>query len=160
MHVFTKDKIARSAQAISNGPAPRVVSHVPNFQIVRRVRLVKGGRVVPSSRVVRRGRAVMAARSGRTSRNVRALRAGVGKIFTGGSKQGRAFEQAAEIFFARVLMLAVGEPEIRRGFIADFEPFEVNNADVGVAAFPDLALLKFHGKRITSHTFDCKRWRW
>jgi len=41
-------------------------------------------------------------------------------------------------------MFAVGELEIRRGFVTDFEPFEVNNADVLVAAFPDLALLKFH----------------
>ncbi len=41
-------------------------------------------------------------------------------------------------------MFAVGELEIRRGFVTDFEPFEVNNADVDLAAFPDLALLKFH----------------
>ena len=40
-------------------------------------------------------------------------------------------------------MFAVGELEIRRGFVTDFEPFEVNNADVFIAAFPDLALLKF-----------------
>lgn len=45
-------------------------------------------------------------------------------------------------------MLAVGEFEIRRGFITDFEPFEMNNADVLIAAFPDLALLKFHGRKI------------
>ena len=157
MHVFTKDKIARSAQAINNGPAPRVVSHVPNFQIVRNVCLVKVGRVVPNSRVVRSVRAVMAGRSGRTSRNVRALHAGGGEFFTGRGQEGRAFEQAAEIFFARVLMFAVGELEVRRGFITHFEPFEVNNADVGVAAFPDLALLKLHGKKITSLAFECKR---
>ena len=55
-----------------------------------------------------------------------------------------AFEQAAEILFARVLVFAAGEREIRRGFVINFEPFELNNADVGVAAFPHLALLKFH----------------
>ena len=59
-----------------------------------------------------------------------------------------AFEQAAEILFARVLMFAIGKPRIRRGFVTDFEPFEMNNADIGVAAFPDLALLKFHGRKI------------
>jgi hypothetical protein len=62
----------------------------------------------------------------------------------------RAFEQAAEIFFARVLMFAVGELEVRRGFVTDFEPFEVNNADVFIAAFPDLALLKFHRRKFIS----------
>jgi hypothetical protein len=45
-------------------------------------------------------------------------------------------------------MFAVGELEIRRGFVTDFEPFKMNNANVDVAAFPDLALLKFHGKKI------------
>ena len=65
-----------------------------------------------------------------------------------GRHECRAFEQAAEILFARVLMFAVGKLEIRRGFVADFEPFELNNADVFVAAFPDLALLKFHRWKI------------
>jgi hypothetical protein len=87
MHVFTKDKIARSAQTISNGPAPRVVSHVPNFQIVHRVRLARVGRVVRSSRTVRNVRAVMAGRSGRDSRSVQALRAGGGEGFAGGRTQ-------------------------------------------------------------------------
>ena len=63
-------------------------------------------------------------------------------------EQGGAFEQAAEIFFAGVLMLAVGELEVRGGFVADFEPFEVDDADEFLAALPDLALLKFHGREI------------
>jgi hypothetical protein len=41
-------------------------------------------------------------------------------------------------------MFAVGEFGIRRGFVADLEPFELNDADVGFAAFPNLALLQFH----------------
>src|ERR1700722_6614897 len=45
-------------------------------------------------------------------------------------------------------MFAVGELAIRRGFVTDFEPLEMNNADVFVAAFPDLALLKFHRRKI------------
>jgi len=47
-------------------------------------------------------------------------------------------------------MFAVGELEIGRGFVADFEPFKLNDADVFVAAFPDLALLKFHGRESSS----------
>jgi hypothetical protein len=47
-------------------------------------------------------------------------------------------------------MFAVGELEVRRGFVTDFEPFKMNNADVDVAAFPDLALLKFHRRKISS----------
>ena len=60
-----------------------------------------------------------------------------------------AFEQTAEIFFAGVLMLAVSELEIGGGFVADFEPFEVDDADEFLAALPDLALLKFH--EVTVH---------
>jgi hypothetical protein len=91
----------------------------------------------------------MVGRGGRNSRNAQALRAGGGEGFAGGSgDKRRAFEQAAEIFFACVLMFAVRELEIRRGFVTDFEPFELNNADILIAAFPDLALLKFHRKKI------------
>ena len=56
-------------------------------------------------------------------------------------------------------MFAVGELKIRRGFVTDFEPFEMNNADVGVAAFPDLALLKFHRRKILicSHGVPAKQ---
>jgi hypothetical protein len=41
-------------------------------------------------------------------------------------------------------MLAVGEPGIGGGLVADRQPFEMNDADKFAAAFPDLALLKFH----------------
>ena len=45
-------------------------------------------------------------------------------------------------------MFAVVEFEIRRGFVTDFEAFELNDPNVLGAAFPDLALLKFHGRKI------------
>ena len=45
-------------------------------------------------------------------------------------------------------MFAVGKFEIRRRFITDLEPFELDNADVFLAAFPNLALLKFHREKI------------
>lgn len=41
-------------------------------------------------------------------------------------------------------MFSTLELEVRGGFVSDFEPFEVNDADVFNAAFPDLALLKLH----------------
>ena len=53
----------------------------------------------------------------------------------------RVFEQAAEIFFARVLMLAVSELGVCRRLITDFEAFELHDANELLAALPDLALL-------------------
>jgi hypothetical protein len=43
-------------------------------------------------------------------------------------------------------MFTVGELEIGSGFVADFEPFKLNDAYVGAAAFPNLALFKFHAR--------------
>jgi hypothetical protein len=69
-----------------------------------------------------------------------------GNFFRGqGGDEGGAFEQAAEIFLAGVLVRAVGELEGGGGFVADFEPCEVDDAHEFSAALPDLALLKFHG---------------
>jgi hypothetical protein len=64
-----------------------------------------------------------------------------------GRDQRRAFEQAAEIFFAGVLVRAAGELEIGGGLVTDSEAFEFNDADELRAALPDLSLLKFerHG---------------
>ncbi len=59
-------------------------------------------------------------------------------------EQGGSLEQPAKIFFAGVLVLAVGEPKIGGGFVTDFESFELHDADVFPAAFPNLALLKLH----------------
>lgn len=43
-------------------------------------------------------------------------------------------------------MFAVSELRVRGGFVADFETLEMHDADESFAAFPDLALLKFHRK--------------
>lgn len=64
-----------------------------------------------------------------------------------GVDQGGALEQAAEIFFAGVMMFAAGEVLAGGGFVADFEPFKLDDAHVLIAAFPDLALLQFHGRK-------------
>ena len=53
------------------------------------------------------------------------------------------FQQAAEIFFAGMAVFAFAGMEILEDFIRDFQSFEVNDADVFVAMFPDLALLEF-----------------
>jgi len=57
----------------------------------------------------------------------------------------RAFEQAAEIFFAGDAHHAFFVGEIGHGFVFHFEPFEAHDADVFLALFPDLALAEFHG---------------
>ena len=120
-----------------------------NRAILSTGRIVRNNRVIRSVHTVMGGsHSVRAVTAGRRGRNIRAVRAGGGEGFSGGrGDERRAFEQAAEILFARLLMFAVGELEIRRGFVTDFEPFELNNADLFAAAFPDLALLKFHGRK-------------
>jgi hypothetical protein len=57
------------------------------------------------------------------------------------------FQQAAEIFFAGVAMLAFAAVEVLEDFISDLEAFKVHDADIFVAVFPDLSLLEFqrHG---------------
>src|SRR5579863_372493 len=72
---------------------------------------------------------------------------------TFGSDEDGAFEQPAEILFAGVLVLAVGELEIGGGFVTHLKPLEVNDAHKFVAALPDLALLEFHGMIGSTLTF-------
>jgi hypothetical protein len=107
-------------------------------------------------RSVRRATAVVCrVRAGSRGRNVRAVRAGGGEGFAGGrGDEHCAFEQAAEILFAGVLMFAVGELAIRGGFVTDGEAFDVNNANVDVAAFPNLALLKFQAQAQSARIFS------
>jgi len=62
----------------------------------------------------------------------------------------RAFEQAAEIFFAGDVFCPFFAGEAGHGFIFHFEPFEANDADVFPALFPDLALAQFHGRHYTN----------
>lgn len=60
----------------------------------------------------------------------------------------RAFEQAAEIFFAGDVHRAFLVAEVGHGFVFHFEPFETHDADVFLALFPDLALAQLHGRTI------------
>jgi hypothetical protein len=61
-----------------------------------------------------------------------------------------ALEQAAEIFFTGVPVFAGLGFKSRLGFVTDFQTFEVNDADIFLAAFPDLALSQFHGESFIS----------
>jgi hypothetical protein len=72
----------------------------------------------------------------------------------------RAFEQAAEIFFAGVPIPAVSELGIGRGLVTYCEPFELDDADIFTAAFPDLALTQFHGERLPLPGGNRGRGRW
>jgi len=52
-------------------------------------------------------------------------------------------QKAAEIFFAGVTVFAFGGVEILEDFVSNFQPFEMNDADVFIAMFPNLALSEF-----------------
>ena len=73
-----------------------------------------------------------------------------GRGFFDGREQVRAFEQAAEIFFACDDFSAFLVAEIRHGFVFHFEPFEADDADVFLFLFPDLALAQFHADKYTN----------
>jgi hypothetical protein len=66
-----------------------------------------------------------------------------GQRFSFQLEQAAFFQQSAEIFFAGVTMLAFAAVEIFQDFIGHFQSLEVNDADVFIAVFPDLALLEF-----------------
>src|ERR1035437_8857277 len=54
-------------------------------------------------------------------------------------------EQPAEIFFAGLVQRAFLGGETEHGFIFHGEAFQLYDADIFLALFPDLALAKFHG---------------
>jgi hypothetical protein len=56
----------------------------------------------------------------------------------------RAFEQAAEIFFAGDNISLGFISKAVHGFIFHFEPLQSDDADVLSIFFPDLTLAKFH----------------
>ena len=56
----------------------------------------------------------------------------------------RAFEQAAEIFFAGDDFRAGFAGEAGMGFVFHFQPFEADDADELSVFFPDLGLGKSH----------------
>ena len=59
-------------------------------------------------------------------------------------EQGGAFEHPAEILLAGALMLAGAARDALERFVADFQPFQMHDADKFFAAFPGLPLLEFH----------------
>ena len=63
-------------------------------------------------------------------------------------EQGGALEHPAEILFAGGAVLAVGALEALEGLVADFQPFQLHDADEIFAAFPRLALFQFHAYTI------------
>ena len=66
------------------------------------------------------------------------------RFFTGGQEL-RAFEQAAEIFFAGDHFGAGFAGEAGMGFVFHFQTFEADDADELSVFFPDLGLGKSHG---------------
>jgi hypothetical protein len=81
------------------------------------------------------------------------LRTGLKRFRRERGDEGRALKQAAEIFFAGVPVLAALGFKSGLGLVTDFETFELNDADIFLAAFPDLALSQFHGRRFISLAF-------
>ena len=59
----------------------------------------------------------------------------------------RAFEQAAEIFFAGDDFFAGFAGQVIHGFVFHFEPFQPDQTDVFSVLLPDLSLAEFHGWR-------------
>jgi hypothetical protein len=57
-------------------------------------------------------------------------------------------------------MLTVGELGIGRRLVTDFEPFELDDADVFTAAFPNLALAQFHGNACLSRAVTTGEAAW
>jgi hypothetical protein len=54
------------------------------------------------------------------------------------------FQQAAEIFFAGDVQRAFLGTGVDHGFIFHFEPFQLHDAEVFPALFPNLTLAEFH----------------
>ena len=67
-------------------------------------------------------------------------------------EQRGAFEHPAEVLFAGMLMLPGTALEALEGFIADFQSFQMHDADKFLAAFPSLPLLEFHTPTVVCKT--------
>jgi hypothetical protein len=70
-----------------------------------------------------------------------------GLLDFGGSEEDGVLYEAAEFFFADVMMGALAGGEILEGFVFHFQSLEVNDLEVNGAVIPNLALLQFHGER-------------
>lgn len=58
------------------------------------------------------------------------------------------FDEAAEFFFADMLMQAFARGEVFEGFVFHFQSLEMKDEQVLIALIPDLALLQFHGASV------------
>jgi hypothetical protein len=65
-------------------------------------------------------------------------------------QQRAVFQQPAEILLTGMLMPAFAGLEIFQHFIIYLQPFQMDEADKFIAAFPDLALSKFQRHKILS----------
>jgi len=62
----------------------------------------------------------------------------------GVGKEGGVFDEAAEFFFADVMMRAFARGEVFEGLVLNFQALQVQHVEVLIALIPDLALLQFH----------------
>jgi hypothetical protein len=67
----------------------------------------------------------------------------------GGGKEDGVFDEAAEFFFADVVMRALAGGKIFEGLVFHLQALEINDLKIKFAFVPNLALLQFHG-RVTS----------
>lgn len=70
--------------------------------------------------------------------------------------QGGTFEEAAEIFFAGLVVLAIRELMAGGRLVTNGKPFELDDANKFRAALPDLTLLQFHDGKPVSPDFYLK----
>jgi hypothetical protein len=61
-----------------------------------------------------------------------------------GVQQCSVFDQSAELLFGDVMMGALAGLQVFDRFVFHFEAMQLDNAQVFVTCFPDLALLQFH----------------
>jgi hypothetical protein len=54
-------------------------------------------------------------------------------------------------------MLAGAALQALERFVADFQPFQMHDADIFVAAFPNLVLLKFHSPTVVFKSAPSQR---
>jgi hypothetical protein len=65
----------------------------------------------------------------------------------GRGEEDGVFDQAAEFFFADVVMRALAGGEILEGLVFHLQSLEMNDLKIKFAFIPNLALLQFHGRQ-------------
>jgi hypothetical protein len=73
---------------------------------------------------------------------------GAGLLDFLGAEESGVFDEAAEFFFADVMVRAFAIAKIVEGLVLHFQSFEVKDEKILVALIPDLALLQFHGIKL------------